>query len=117
MGRKETKGKLMNRKQNKYSKKEPRHVLCVLSCLSCVRLFETLWTIAHQAPRSIGFSRQEYWSGLSFPPPEDLPDPGIESASPALVSRFFTTEPPGKPSSYISWFASSNPNPFLPQGF
>ena len=93
MGRKETKGKLMNRKQNKYSKKEPRHVLCVLSCLSCVRLFETLWTIAHQAPRSIGFSRQEYWSGLSFPPPEDLSDPGTELESLALAGGFFTTEP------------------------
>ena len=48
----------------------------MLSCFSCV--FATLWTVAHQAPLSIGFSRQEYWSGLPYPPPGDLPDPGIE---------------------------------------
>ena len=54
----------------------------------------TLWTVARQAPLSMGFSRQEYWSGLPFPPSEDLPDPGIEPASlmsPALASRFFST--------------------------
>ena len=59
-----------------------------------------LWTVAHQAPLSMGFSRQEYWSGLPFPPPRDLPNPGIESmfpVSPALAGGFFTTEPPGKP--------------------
>ena len=54
-------------------------------------------TIALQAPLCIGFRRQEYWSGLPFPPPEDLPDPGIEPESPALTGKFFTTEPPGKP--------------------
>jgi len=57
-------------------------------------------TVAHQDPLSMLFSRQEYWSGLPFPPPGDLPDPGIEStspASPAQASRFFTTEPSGKP--------------------
>ena len=59
--------------------------------------FATLWTPAHQAPLSVGFSRQEYWSGLPFPPPGDLPDPGIEPESPALAGGFFTTEPPGKP--------------------
>ena len=52
--------------------------------LSHVRLFETLWTVAHQAPLFMGFSRQEYWSGLPFPPPGDLPDSGIEPTSPAL---------------------------------
>ena len=60
----------------------------------------TLWTVAHQAPLSVEFSRQEYWSGLPFPPPRDLPNPGIEPASlvsPALAGRFFTAEPPGKP--------------------
>ena len=71
---------------------------------SChVRLFATLSTVAHQAPLSMGFSREEYWSGLPFPPPGDLPDPGIEpgfSASPALVSGFFTTMPLGKPLPY-----------------
>ena len=58
------------------------------------------WTVACQAPLSLGFARQEYWSGLPFPPPGDLPDPGIEPAfpvSPTLTSRFFATEPPGKP--------------------
>ena len=55
---------------------------CMLSCFSCVHLFVTLWTIACQAPLSIGFSRKEYWGGLPFPPAEDLPNPGIEPASP-----------------------------------
>ena len=58
----------------------------------------TPWTVACQAPLSMGFSRQEeYWSGLPFPSPGDLPDPGTEPASPVLAGRFFTTEPPGKP--------------------
>ena len=65
--------------------------------LSRVQLFTTPWTVAYQAPLSMGFSRQEYWSELPFPSPEDLPDPGIESLSPALAGGFFTTEPPGKP--------------------
>ena len=62
--------------------------------------FVTLWIVAHQAPLSMGFSRQAYWSGLPFPPPGDLPDPGIEPASPvslALAAGFLITEPPGKP--------------------
>ena len=50
-----------------------------------------------QAPQSMGFSRQEYWGGLPFPPPGDLPDPGIKPLSPAPVGGFFTTEPPGNP--------------------
>ena len=72
--------------------------MCVLSR---VQLFVTSWTVAHQAPMSMGFCRQEYWSRLPFPSPEDLPDPGIEPmspASPALAGRFFTTKPPRKPS-------------------
>ena len=59
----------------------------------CVQLFVTLWTIAHQTPLSMGFSRREYWSGLLCPPPGALPHPGIEPASllsPALAGRFFT---------------------------
>ena len=67
---------------------------------SHIQLFEIPWTVAHQALPSTGFSRQEYWSGLPFPPLGDLPDPGIEPVSPkspALAGRFFTTEPPGKP--------------------
>ena len=54
----------------------------VLSQFSCIQFFGTLWTAARQTPLSMGFSRQEYWSGLTFPPPEDLPDPGIEPTSP-----------------------------------
>ena len=56
----------------------------------------TTWTAAHQAPLSMGFLRQEYWSGLPFPSPGDLPNPGIEHMSPALTGEFFTTELLGK---------------------
>ena len=66
--------------------------------LSCVRLFETPWTVAYQAPLSMGFSRQEYWSGLPFPSPGVLPDPGIETGSPALQADALLSESPGKPS-------------------
>ena len=65
--------------------------------LSHVRLFGTLWTVVHRAPLPMGFSRQEYYSGLPFPSPGDLPHPGIELTSPSLAGGFFTTEPPGKP--------------------
>ena len=65
--------------------------------LSHVQFFVTPWTIACQASLPTGFFRQQYWSGLPFPPPGDLPHPGIEPISPALAGRFFTTEPPGKP--------------------
>ena len=64
--------------------------------LSCVRLFATPWTVAYQAPPSMGFSRQEYWSGWPFPFSGDLPDPGIEPRSPALLADALTSEPPGK---------------------
>ena len=57
----------------------------------------TPWTVAYQAPPSMGFSRQEYWSGLPFPSPGDLPDPGIQPGSPALEADALTSEPPGKP--------------------
>jgi len=57
----------------------------------------TPWTVAYQALPTMGFSRQEYWSGLPFPSPGDLPGPGIKPASPALAGRFFTTEPLWKP--------------------
>ena len=77
-------------------------IVCVLSCFSPVQLFLTPWTVAHQAPLSMGFSRQEYWKGLPFPSPGDLPNPGIEPAAlmpPASADGFFTTSaPPGKPS-------------------
>ena len=65
--------------------------------LSRVRLSATPWTVAHQAPRSMGFSRQEYWRGLPFPSPGDLPNPGIESGSPALLTDTLPSEPLGKP--------------------
>ena len=65
--------------------------------LSHVRLFTTPWTVACQAPPSMGFSRQEYWSGWPFPSPGDLPDPGIEHTSPALQAYALTSEPPRKP--------------------
>ena len=89
--------------------------MCIFSCFSYVRLFATLWTVTCQALVSIGFPRQEYWSGLSFPTPGDLPDPVIEPitcmqdqthhlharlnpslASPALAGRFLSTAPTGK---------------------
>ena len=66
--------------------------VCMLSCFSRVQLFATPWTVACQAPLSMGFSRQEYWSGLSCPTPGDLPDPRIELASlKSLTGGFFTT--------------------------
>ena len=72
---------------------------CALGC-SVLLDAVTLWTVAHQVPPSMGFSRQQYWSGLLFLPLGDLPDPGIELeslVSPALAVRFFTTLPTGKP--------------------
>ena len=67
--------------------------VCVLSRFSRVQLFVTLWSLAHQTPLSMGFPRQEYWSGLSFPTPGDLPNPRIELeslTSPVLAGGFFT---------------------------
>jgi len=78
-------------------------VCCVLS-LKRVQLFETPWTVAPKAPLSMEFSRQEYWSGLPFPPLGDLPNPGIKPtslASPASAGGFFTTVPPGKPQDWL----------------
>ena len=68
-----------------------------MKSLSRVRLFVTPRTVAYQAPPSMGFSRQEYWSGVPFPLPGDLPDPGIEPRSPMLKADALTSEPPGKP--------------------
>ena len=65
--------------------------------LSHVQLFVTPWTVAHQVPLSMEFSKQEYWSGLLFPPPGDLPNPGIEPGSPTLQADALLSEPPGKP--------------------
>ena len=68
----------------------------------------TPWTVAHQAHLSTGFSRQEYWSGLPFPSPGDLPEPGVEPMPPAWAGRFFTSGPPGKPTGKIaSWWEAA----------
>ena len=74
------------------------HILLLqqkLLLLSCVRLFETPWTIKQQAPLSKGFSRQEFWNGLPYPPTGELPRLGIQPTSPASAGGFLTTEPPG----------------------
>ena len=83
------------------------HSINMLSCLSHVWLFAVLCTVAHQAPLSIRFSRQKYWSGLPCPPSGDLPDPGIEPVSlvyPALPVGSFPTEPSGKSFGHFSRF-------------
>ena len=67
-----------------------------MKSLSRVRLFATPCTIAYHAPQSMEFSRQEYWSGLPFPSPEDLPNPGVEPGSPALQADALPSEPPGE---------------------
>ena len=108
---------------------------CVLSCFSPVRLFATPWTVARQAPLSVKFSRQEYWSGLPFPSTRDLPNPGIEPRSPALQADSLPSELPGKPRDqtrifYVScisrrvffitsatWETHSNPAYCLPNSF
>ena len=86
------KGRYISHDSNIYI--APSLTMCCVLNRSVVSLFATLWTVAHQAPQSMGFSRQEYWSGLPFLPPGDLPDPGIEPESfmfPPLVNGFFTT--------------------------
>ena len=90
------------------------YVVFVLRCFSHVQLFATQCTIAQEAPLSMGFSRQEYWSGLPCPPPGDLPNPGIEPESllsPALVGRFFITSTPGKPDVYVTPSTFTIPSP------
>ena len=89
-------------------------IMCVLRHLSHVQLFATPWTVARQAPLSIGIPRQEYSSGSPFSSLGDLSDSGIESASPvspALAGRFFTAEPPGKP--YKGFSDTLNPFHFI----
>ena len=84
--------------------------VCVLSCFICVRLCVTLRTIALQASLSMGFSRQAYWSGLPYPPPEDLPDSGIKPVSltsPALAAGFFTTGSTWELCTIVSYFSIS----------
>ena len=72
-----------------------------MKLLSPVRLFATPWTVAHQAPPCMEFSMQEYWNGLPFPSPGDLPDLGIKPGSPALWADALLSEPPGHPSIII----------------
>ena len=72
-----------------------------MKLLSRVQRFVTPWTVAYQAPPSMGFSRQEYWSGLPFPSPENLPDPGIEAGSPALQADALLSELSIMPSKFI----------------
>ena len=81
----------------------PNFVVLLFSCLSMSDSSVTPWTVACQATPSLRFSRQEYWSGLPFPSPGDLPDSGIEPSSPALVGRFFTTEPPARAPQVAQW--------------
>ena len=75
--------------------------VCVCESLICVQLFATPWTVACQAPLSIELSSQEYWSGLPFPSPGDLPDPGIELWAPSLQADSLPSEPPRKPNRII----------------
>ena len=77
--------------------------------LSRVRLFVTLWTVAYQASPSMGFSRQEYWSGLPFPSPGHLPHPGIEPQFPTLEADALTSEPPEKPLRKLKSYQTSSP--------
>jgi len=76
----------------------------VLSCSVVSDSFETPWTEASQTLLSMGFFRQEYWSGLPFPSPGDLPDPGIKPKSPAFAGRYFIPESPGKPLGLGAWY-------------
>ena len=71
--------------------------------LSWVQLFATPRTVGYQVPPSMGFPRQEYWIGLPFPSPRDLPDPGIKPGSPSLQADALTSEPPGKPRSVVKY--------------
>ena len=84
-----------------------------LKSLSRVRLFAIPWAVAYQAPQSMGFSRQEYWSGLPFPSPGDLPNPGVEPGSPALQADALPSQPPGKP----IWTKTNFSSPPSPQGY
>ena len=90
--------------------------MCMYVLLRCGQLFATSQTVARQTPLSVGFSRQEYWSGLPFPTIGDLPNPEIETmslASPALVGGFFTIEPSGKPLNVFQFSSVAQSCPFL----
>ena len=85
-----------------------------VNLLSRVQFLATPWTAGYQAPLSMGFSRQEYWSGLPYPSPGDLPDPGIKPRSPALEADALTSEPPGKPDRNIPDQIFQNSNESFP---
>ena len=92
--------------------------MCVCVChtrivFSHVQILVTLWTVACQAPLSMGFFRQEYWSGLTFPSPGDLPDPGIEPGSPALETDTLTSEPTKKGRSNDNYIINSFNNQII----
>ena len=93
----------MEKSESEFQSGKEKRIFCeelesaVWHVCSIVSESETLWTIAHQASLYMGFPWQAHWSGLSFPSPGGLPDPGIKPRSPALTGGFFTTELPGKP--------------------
>ena len=83
--------------EKKKREREKERENCCKQQKTCLKTFATPWTAASQAPPFMGFSRQEYWSGLPFPSPGDLPDPGIEPGSPTLQADALPSKPPGKP--------------------
>ena len=83
-------------------------VFVVVQLLSHIQPLATPWIVVHKAPAYMGFYRKEYWSGLPFPSPGDLPGPGIESKSPALAGEFFTTDPPRK--TCVGYICRKKPN-------
>ena len=87
--------------QPSFPPSQPLLLLLLLSHFSPVWLFATPWTVVSLAPPSMGFSRQEYWSGVPLPSPGDLPDPGIEPGSPVFQADALTSEPPGKPFKFV----------------
>ena len=89
--------------QSLWSALRKEYFVGVIYLPSCVWLFVTRWTVAQQAPLSMGFSRQEYWSGLPFPSPGDLPDRGIKPRPPALASGFFTAD-----KGNTTWFSTTS---------
>ena len=90
----------------------PEHELKV-KLLSCVWLFPTPWTTVYQAPASVEFSKQEYWTELPFPPPEDLPDSVVELRSSTLQADALPSEPPGKLKTHLNSFLKKNAHIFL----
>ena len=90
-----------NQNYNELSPPTSQNKVDKVKSLSCVQLFGTPWTVAYQAPQSMEFPRQEYWNGLPFPSPGDLPDPGIEPRSPTLQADALLSKPLGKPYIFI----------------